>query len=218
MKPRLVVFDLGGVVVRICRSWKEACAVAGLRYDERAVAPEAVAARKAIVHRHEVGGMTCQEYFEALAATTAGVHTPEEIQRLHDLWITAEYEGVDRLIHDLHAAGLETGVLSNTNAWHWRQLMHGPHGPAKFPTVGLARHVHASHLLGHRKPDRAVFDAFCRVTGFSGPDIHFFDDLPENIAAAHAAGWGATLIDPHGDPAAQMRTPLRGIGVPLAQL
>ena len=26
----LVVFDLGGVVVRICRSWEEACRAAGV--------------------------------------------------------------------------------------------------------------------------------------------------------------------------------------------
>ena len=28
--PSLVCFDLGGVVIRICRSWEEGCAAAGL--------------------------------------------------------------------------------------------------------------------------------------------------------------------------------------------
>jgi HAD superfamily hydrolase (TIGR01509 family) len=71
------------------------------------------------------------------------------------------------------------------------------------------------------KPDREIYHAFARATGFDGapgsrggPEhIVFFDDLPENVAAARAAGWQAFRVDHTGDTAAQMGGVLRGLGV-----
>jgi HAD superfamily hydrolase (TIGR01509 family) len=120
---------------------------------------------------------------------------------------------VAQLIDDLHARGLHTGVLSNTNACHWRQLVSGEHGPAKFPTVEKARHVHASHLLGLIKPDRAIFERFCAVTGFGPEEVVFFDDMAENVEGAIATGWDAVPIDHTGDTASQIRMHLRMRGI-----
>lgn len=36
--PNLAVFDLGGVVVRICRTWQEACNAAGITHIPQAEA------------------------------------------------------------------------------------------------------------------------------------------------------------------------------------
>jgi len=38
--------------------------------------------------------------------------------------------------------------------------------------------------------------------------ILFFDDTPANVEAARAAGWRAHLVDPAGDPPAQVRSVL----------
>lgn len=214
--PSIIVFDLGGVVVRICRSWKEACQVTGIPFHELTATPENIAQRKAVVKRHEVGLITDEEYFVQIAATTLGLYTPEQVRTIHDRWITGEYAGVATLVDDLHTLGLDTGILSNTNNHHWRQMTaphNGETGPSKFPTVQRPRHAHASHLLKLAKPDAAIFEAFAAASGYRPHQIVFFDDLHDNVAAAQAAGWDAVQIDHTGDTASQMRLHLRLRGI-----
>ena len=135
---------------------------------------------------------------------------------MHEAWIIEEYPGVSELIDHLHAAGISTGVLSNTNASHWAQMQPtpGPMGgivPPKFPTPAMPMHKHASHLLGLAKPDAAIYYEFVRRTGFAPGAIVFFDDLPDNVEAARKAGWNAHVVDHAGDTAAEMRSLLHAM-------
>ena len=137
-----------------------------------------------------------------------GAYSPDEIAMIHDAWLIEEYPGVRTLVDDLHRlGGVETGMLSNTNARHWARR------ERDFTTAGLLGSQHASHLLGLAKPDPAIFRAFERRTGQAPGGIVFFDDLPENVDAARRAGWRGVLIDHVGDTAAQMRSALRDLGV-----
>ncbi|HYD02104.1 MAG TPA: HAD-IA family hydrolase [Phycisphaerales bacterium] len=215
MPPRIIVFDLGGVVVRICRSWKEACDRCSLPYHDTVTNPAFVAERKAIRASHEIGRMTDEEFYTRIAATTGGHYTPQQVRDIHHNWTIDEYPGVTKLVDDLHDRGLATGVLSNTNAHHWRLLTEQPQagGPAPYPTVHRVHHLHASHLLGLAKPHRAIYEAFGSRAGYAPHDILFFDDLAENITGAQDAGWDAVQIDHTGDTAAQMRLHLRLRGV-----
>ena len=63
------------------------------------------------------------------------------------------------------------------------------------------------------KPDAAIFGAVEDATGRRGDEILFFDDLPANVEGARAHGWRAVLIDPDGDPAAQVLTALEEAGL-----
>ncbi|HVU62811.1 MAG TPA: HAD family phosphatase [Phycisphaerales bacterium] len=213
----LVTFDLGGVIVRICRSIKEAGDRCGIEVRPEDITPDHRAARRAIHARYERGQITCDEFFTLIARTTSGRFTPEQFRAIHEAWIIDEYPGVGTLIDDLNARGIPTGVLSNTNHIHWslqmqpRPAADGRTIPSKFPTTAKPIHRHASHLLGLAKPDPAIYHEYARRTGFAPADILFFDDRPENVEAAIAAGWRSHLIDPDGDTAAQMRAHLRGI-------
>lgn len=218
---RIVVFDLGGVVVRICRSIQEAGRLIGLDIPDADITPDRRAERKAIHYQYERGRLTCDEFFVAIARTTGGKYTPDQFRAMHEVWITGEYPGVAALIDDLHARRIDTGILSNTNASHWAQMQHTP-GPdgrptaPKFPTPTKPRHKHASHLLGLAKPERAIYAEFARLTGYTPSDILFFDDLADNIRAAREAGWHAHQIDHEGDTAAQMRSVLgQSFGIDL---
>lgn len=216
VKPTLVVFDLGGVLVRICRGIDQAAARAGMTIPAEYVAPAKRAERRAVHNEYELGRLTCEEFFARIAATAPGVLTPSDVRVLHERWIIEEYAGVGGLIDDLHAAGVDTGILSNTNHAHWQQIV-GPDGdapaPTAFPSTRKPRHRHASHLLGLSKPDVAVYHAVTRRTGHPAASTVFFDDLEDNIAGARAAGWQAHQIDPAGDTAGQMRGWLVGVGV-----
>lgn len=203
---RVVCFDLGGVVVRICRSFREGSEAAGVAQgidldrtiDRAALAP--------IVERHQSGVLDDSDFHASVSALVQGRVAPEQLRRIHDAWILGEYEGVAELIQHIHAAGVETACLSNTNDTHWRSM----HGMRAFDSI---RHRHASHLLGICKPDRAIFRAFESRTGFAPESIIYFDDLIENVLAAGAAGWNAELVDPLRPTAPQMRLALERHGV-----
>jgi FMN phosphatase YigB (HAD superfamily) len=220
-RPTLVVFDLGGVIVRICRTWAEACVAAGLpvRGDESIMGEAAMAARRACAEAYQTGRIGCEEFFRQLSATTHGLYSPEEVRRIHDAWLLGEYDGVNALVRTLREGRAATAVLSNTNRAHWSRLAPPAHLPAdEFPTPRLVDHLHASHLLGLSKPGPAIYEEFerrVRAAGWEGraEQILFFDDLPENVDAARSRGWQAEAIDHAGDTAAQMAAHLGARGV-----
>ena len=207
---RIVVFDLGGVVVRICRSIQEAGRLVGIDVPDGDITPEKRAERKAIHFEYERGRLTCDQFFTAISRTTGGKYTPAQFRAMHEAWILDEYPGVSLLIDDLHARDVDSGVLSNTNASHWAQMQPvidagGRSVAPKFPTPAKPRHKHASHLLGLAKPEPAIYAEFARRTGYRPGEILFFDDLEANIRAAREVGWQAVQVDHAGDTAAQMR-------------
>ena len=103
----------------------------------------------------------------------------------------------------VHARGYRTACLSNTNATHWQQ-MSDPAAPCCLPLERLS-YQFGSHLIGARKPDRAVYEHVERVTTASGRQVVFFDDLPENVSAAQLRGWRAHQVLTDRDPIVQVR-------------
>ena len=205
----MVCFDAGGVLVRICRTWEEGCAAAGVELRERPGPPEASARRRELNRDYQSGRIDAEAFFQGIAATTAGSYTPEEVRVVHDAWILGEYEGVRTLIDDIHArSGLRTGLLSNTNDGHWRIM-----GPLRDMAPMRVQHPHASHLLGHVKPDPEIYRAFEAATGAAPGSILLFDDLEENVEAARRAGWHALRVDHTTETEPQMRSHLVSLGL-----
>lgn len=209
---RMVCFDAGGVLVRICRNWSEGCAAAGLPVhpgvDDRSI----IARDPDLSDAYQRGEITCDAFFERLSLATGRLYGVDEVRAVHRSWILGEYGGVGDLVDRLHTFdGLKTGLLSNTNASHWsdpRML-----GGAPLSVVSRLHHPHASHLLGLVKPDASIYVAFTERTGVRPDEVLFFDDLESNVIAARRAGWRAVLVDHTGDTAGQMRDALRRHGV-----
>lgn len=211
---RLVCFDLGGVVVRICRSWQEGCIAAGLPVRADLSSDEMKARRRALSDRYQAGLLGCDEFFRLLSESTGGIYTPEEVRRIHAAWTLDVYEGVDNLVGELsRLRSVQLGVLSNTNHAHWEVLCGARRRPEYWSVLSKIHHPHASHLLRLAKPSPDIYLEFQRRTGFAGEHILFFDDLEENILAARRVGWRAEQIDHTGDTAAQMRAHLARHGV-----
>lgn len=219
----LVIFDAGGVLVRICRTWEEGARRAGIEAPPDVMADEARARRRELSLLYQAGRLPEAEYFTRMAEAVGGAPsagdspgacTPDIIERVHDAWLVEEYPGVRALIDDLRAAGLPTALLSNTNARHWEQMAR-PGGP--FAAVGRLDRWFLSHELGACKPEEAIYaaveQAVKRDVGAPPDRIIFFDDLEENIAAADARGWRAIQVDHTGDTAAQMRHALTELRV-----
>lgn len=219
-KPRIICFDLGGVVVRICRSWAEACSRARLpeRDPERFTEPRLVAARHELVDRYQCGRLGCDQFFSGLAGATGGLYTPEEVKRVHDHWIIEEYPGVAELIHALNRSGsATTACLSNTNHAHWIGMLGHPGAPGMPSPAVQALQIHGvSHKMGASKPGEAIYRQAQELFAAAPADILFFDDLTENVSSARALGWRAELIDHTGDTAAQVRAHLSAHGIQLS--
>jgi len=197
---RLVCFDWGGVILKICRTWQEGCKAAGIKAPNAKISKKCLAKQDAIAKRFHTGQMSDKAFCRSLAKESEDFHTLEDIAAVHDAWLLEEYPGIAELIEELNEfADLSTALFSNTNATHWARM------EEDFPAANLIEHKHASFLFGLAKPDEKAFAAFERRVGAIGNQILFFDDSPENIEGAKAFGWCAEQIDHTGDTVAQMR-------------
>jgi FMN phosphatase YigB (HAD superfamily) len=202
---RCVCFDWGGVILRHCRSWEEACNYVGLPVRAGAIDPKLVSMRREINAAYTTGKITSDQYFSQMTQANQGLYTEAELRIIHAGWLKREYAGLDRIILRLNrTSAIETALLSNTCASHWSRHLPSERGPADYPTISLIRHKHASHLLGHSKPGQEIYRAFEAATGFQGACVLFFDDLPENIKTAEQLGWQGELIDHTQETAPQV--------------
>jgi len=204
----MVCFDLGGVVIRICRTFDEAVLNAGLPQLPPPDDSELLHARIALAAQHQLGAINGHEFRERVSDLSCGAYTGDDIGRIHAAVLLGEYDGIADTIRAIRHASLRTACLSNTNDDHWAALL-------AMPALQALDARHASHLWGLAKPDVAIYRRFERELGVSGSEILFFDDLLENVATARGIGWDAVLIDHAENTAQQVRAALTARGVQL---
>jgi len=206
---RLICFDLGRVLVRICDGWRHACEIAGLAITVSQLDPAGEDRIHRLVCDHEVGRIDFDSFCRQIAPV---LHIqPAQVAAMMDVYLLGMYPGAIELIDELHARGYQTACLSNTNTRHW-QLMYDPSSPAYLPLDKLTYRF-ASQLIGHRKPDDAIYAHVEQAAGMRGEQIAFFDDVPENVQAARRRGWHAEQILHDGQPIHQIRQHLRRLRV-----
>jgi len=214
-----VVFDLGGVIIRIHHSWQNAAAAAGVlvsnnpAHDLTRIPMLDPTQHRAddfrkLVSEHQRGILSHEDFCKGVSDLTQDVVSARDVARIHESVIVGAYEGAEQLLQDLQMRGVSTACLSNTNGKHW-EIMRA------IPAFTAIQHRHASHLFQLEKPNQAIFRAFESATQARPVDILYFDDLAENIAAATQAGWRAELIDPNFETVPQIRHALETHGVLL---
>lgn len=93
------------------------------------------------------------------------------------------------LLSRLRTNGCQLGVLSNTSAAHWRFVTR------EFPVVFEMFEVFAlSFQIGSMKPDAAIYQRAQLLADVPAAELLFFDDRPENVAAAKLQGWDAAVF------------------------
>lgn len=203
---KLVCFDLGGVVIRICRSWAEGCAAAGISLRDDPERARTEPFRREIIHRYQTGRIEGDEFARRISDLLDGLYSPHEVMTVHQAWMIDEYAGVAAIVEALHRAGIMTACLSNTNHEHWIEAI-------RYPAVARLRHHFVSHLLGLHKPEPEIYHALQRQLGLDAAEILFFDDMPENVEGARTVGWRAERIDPTACTATQIAAHLRNHGI-----
>jgi glucose-1-phosphatase len=206
---RLVCLDIGGVLVRICSGWVDACRIAKIE-----LRPEMRDAGlfKQIVeasHRLEHGHIDVPTFDRQVAEMTG--LTPKQVGAAAEAWLLGVYDGAVELIDWLNTLpDLSSACLSNTTTRHW-QMMTTP-GPV-YAGLDRLKHSFVSYEIGHMKPSAAIYRHVERATRFKPHEIIFFDDSAANVQGARACGWHAEQVDPIADPPRQVRELLRRHGV-----
>jgi putative hydrolase of the HAD superfamily len=206
---RLVCFDLGRVLVRICENWQHAGEVARLPAPLPQLTDSVREQLRQTVCDSEIGAISLDE-FCSRSGRLFGVD-PLHIRAVSDIYLRGCYDGVGDVLDELHRAGYQTGCLSNTNDNHWRIMFET--GGAEYAPLRALQHRFGSQLVGARKPDPRIYEHVERAVNLKADQILFFDDLAENIEAARRRGWHAELILHDGEPMRQVRGHLRRIRV-----
>lgn len=204
MASTLVVFDIGGVLVRIRHTWDDALNALG---EAPLARPNPWrAAEYDPLTGYQQGEMDEDAYLLRLG-DDLGI-SPERAREAHATMLEGDYVGARALVEELNAAGVHTACLSNTNALHWVTLTN----PDRHPAIAALERRIASFEIKFSKPRP---EAFMAVTN-RYPDVEckfFFDDSIDNVIAARNMGWEAHRVDPDGDPPALMRRILVEAGV-----
>jgi HAD superfamily hydrolase (TIGR01509 family) len=202
---RWVVFDLGGVVVKLNidgalealarRSETDGNLIKsfmGAR-DESNLSPD---------EKMQLGLLDIDQYAALLNQALRRKLTREEVVDLRLQVIQGEDEEVLEIIRAL-SVRRKVACFSNTHAIHWDYML------ANYQSFKFWRRAVASHLIHAAKPDPKAFAIVCRELEAEPAECLFIDDALANAEAARAAGWHAI----HFKGAAALREELEEYGL-----
>ena len=110
----LVIFDLGGVLIRLSDGWRNVCNAAGVVYPTALNASDVTRAMIDLMTAHELGHID-NEVFFVRAGQLTGLSTAQ-VQAVLHARLAGRYDGVDELITQIADTNTRTACLSNTNA------------------------------------------------------------------------------------------------------
>lgn len=176
MRTRVLLFDLGGVLVEIAH-YRELRTLKAWSGPEDALRDLWF---QCISGRDLESGRISADAFAAGAVRELGLACrPEDFVESFRTWTKDYYPGALDLVAELRKS-YRVGCLSNSNALHW-----GPRFEAPFDFA------YSSHLIGHMKPDAAAFQHVLRDQNVAPGEVCFFDDSQANVEAARRLGMQA---------------------------
>jgi 2-haloacid dehalogenase len=182
--PSAIIFDLGKVLVDFDYS------IAARKLGARCkMAPEQIKffiAHSPLLFQLETGQITSPQFYKEVCAATGYCGDLDEFSSSFSDVFSPIQLMID-LQANLRRRGFPTYILSNTNdlaTTHIRQ---------NFPFFSNFDGYILSYEQGAMKPDAKIYEVAERLSGKSGGEILYLDDLPENIAAGAARGWQVIL-------------------------
>ena len=180
MKPDVVVFDLGKVLVdfdysiagrRIAaRSWKSADEV------------QDFIDHSPLLFRYETGTINRRQFYEEVCQATGYSGRIDEFGRCFADIFTPIPEMV-ALHQRLREQRIPTFIFSNTNDLAIEHIR------ANFPFFSNFDDYVLSYEHGAMKPSARLYEVVEKISGKTGSAILYLDDRPENAEAGLARGW-----------------------------
>ncbi|MEP3891576.1 MAG: HAD-IA family hydrolase [Hellea sp.] len=182
-KPKVLLFDLGGVIVR----WVGLDALAEITGLPREIVIDRFAASE-IFSAYETGRCGDDVFAQELITQFGLAISLPAAKDLWNSWVQESYAGTKSMLVSLRK-DYTIACLSNTNALHWGHL------PSHINIDDYFDHSYASHLINSAKPDPVSYQIPVQEMGFNPHDVWFFDDTMINVEAAKAAGLEAFHVD-----------------------
>jgi FMN phosphatase YigB (HAD superfamily) len=181
-----LLFDLGGVIIeidwnRVFQRWAKFSSLSVQKISHRFQMDTAY-------EQHERGEMSAAQYFAYLRNVVEFKGDEESFTQGWNAVFVREVKDVVNLFPYLRSK-VPIYLLTNSNPTHeafWRT--------AYSDTINMFTDIFVSSTLGHRKPERAAFDAVAAKTGVALTSMLFFDDTTENVQGARAAGLRAVHV------------------------
>lgn len=180
MSDRIVLFDMGGVLVDLGTPASDM----SLPISEQAFwetwlsSPHVVELETGRIDADEF----CRRMSDSLGVGAAGF-SPEQFAR----WRLPLYPGVETAVTEL-AARVPIALLSNTSAAHWGTVSSQTRLFESFSSLFL------SFEIGLMKPTTAVFDHVLDALDAVPQRVVFLDDSERNVHAASKLGIDARLV------------------------
>lgn len=179
MKPELLIFDLGRVLVDFdfMKAIRDLMRYTTLTEDEIKVFFETTPLWDA----YERGAISSREFFDRLSAALRlkGL----TFEAFQPLWCDIFTEKADtvRLLEKLRGR-YRLAMLSNVNEMHWQHIR-GRHDFMNWFDLPVA-----SYAVGLRKPEPDIYAHVLKEAGVPASRALFTDDLEPHILAARAIG------------------------------
>lgn len=194
MKPKIVVFDLGNVLVDF-----------DYRQSARALAQEATASAEEIYRfliadgwlvQYEISAIAYDLFFTGFCRATGYRGSREFFEH----WLGRIFVPIQpmvELLEQVRARGYPTWLFSNTNDIAARCVYEDFEFFRRF-----TGYIY-SYEIRSMKPHPPMYEALEERSGCRGAKILYLDDRPENVAAGVARGWQALV---HRHPAETVPT------------
>ena len=196
-----VIFDIGGVLVRIDLS---AALSAVMRVAPSAMPAMLKLASDPMLLDFECGKISEQEFHAYIVSLAGGDFPYEQYCECWNSIFQGSIEPTLALLEDLNRrTNLKIGILSNTNQTHFDWLR------ARISAIESLEHVYASHEIGFRKPEREAYLYVLEKMDVVPDRAVFIDDLPVNLDGARAVGMHVI----HATEPAAVRAGLAELGV-----
>ncbi len=186
---RVVLFDLGGVLIRL-RGVQVLLAHLEGRMDEPELMRRWLASPA--VRAFESGNSSLETFCRDMVAE---LDLPMEETAFLEVFRTF-LEGPFPLVSQtlpMLAGRIRFGILSNTSEPHWQEAMR------LLPALSFAQWHFLSFRMGLVKPDAAMFRAVLDLLGEPPETVLYFDDHPTNVAAARELGIQAVPVNGFGE-------------------
>lgn len=182
-KPKALLFDLGGVIVR----WvgiDELSRITGLSRDDVGIR----IAMSSVFQAYEIGKCDDDIFADTFIAEFNLNISRLEAKGLWNSWVQESYVGTKDMLTKLRDKYV-IACLSNTNALHWEHLSN------HIKIEDFFDYSYASHLIHAAKPNPESYQIPISDIGIAPSDIWFFDDTMINVQAAKSAGMKAYHVD-----------------------
>ncbi len=176
-KPRVVLFDLGNVLVRYTpESFWEVLGIAEKDQQERYKKDVT-----AVAVQFESGRITTQKFFDELGTIFGGKFDDERLKQATASVLTDPIPRMEEIVQRVSQRAV-TALVSNTNEFHYAYCQRA------IPALKLLPKHFLSFQMGVMKPDRAFYDHVTNELRIEPSEALFIDDVRENVEGAERCG------------------------------